>query len=243
MRLVDVDEMRVVRRDAAAARQARLLGPRAEVRDAVADGVVKRRIGEAAIAGAVEADAVQLQLQRVVAVARGVEQDAGLLVDLHQRVRLVRRRRGERRDQPAAEIVEIEIVPAVALRLPDEAPAVGEKHQARLGRPASRWATPRAAPRGTRRSPGWRPPPPSRSDGGWCGGRAARGRRPTTTRGRRSGRRRRCRTACRRGRRRGPTAGSRRRRRTDRRSDSACRPSGTPRCRASPGSASGSSAT
>jgi hypothetical protein len=42
------------------------------------------------IAGAVEPDAVQLQLQRVVAVARGVEEDAGRLVDLHQLVRFER---------------------------------------------------------------------------------------------------------------------------------------------------------
>ena len=71
------------------ARQRRLLRPRAEVRNAVADRVVKRRIGQAAIVAAVEPDAMQLQLERVVAVARGVEEHAGRLVDLHQLVRFV----------------------------------------------------------------------------------------------------------------------------------------------------------
>jgi hypothetical protein len=97
------------------------------------------RVGEPAIPRAVEPDAVQLQLQRVVAVARGVEEKVRALVDLHQRGGFERRRRRDRRDEPAAQIIEIKVVPAVALRLPDESLAVGEKHHARLGhQPAAR---------------------------------------------------------------------------------------------------------
>ena len=50
-----------------------------------ADGVMERGIGQADVALAVEADAVQLQLQMVVAVARGVEHHARGLVDLDER--------------------------------------------------------------------------------------------------------------------------------------------------------------
>ena len=53
--------------------------------DAAADRVMERWIGEAPIAPTVEADAMQLQLEHVVAVARGVEEDARRLVDLDER--------------------------------------------------------------------------------------------------------------------------------------------------------------
>ena len=56
-------------------------------RDAAANRVVKRRIGQPPIVLAVQTDTMQLQLQDVVAVARGVEQQPGALVDLHQRCR------------------------------------------------------------------------------------------------------------------------------------------------------------
>ena len=59
------------------------------------------RIGEAPIFRAVEADAMQLELQDVVAVARRVEEQSCLFVDLDEGRRLERRVRRQRRDQLA----------------------------------------------------------------------------------------------------------------------------------------------
>src|SRR5205807_3985994 len=102
----------------------------AEGADAAADGVVKRRIGEAPIVLSIEIDAMQLQLEKVVAVTSRIEHDTGLFVDFHERRRLVRRGRGDRRNQPAIEVVEIEVIPVVPLQLADESPAVLEKADA-----------------------------------------------------------------------------------------------------------------
>jgi hypothetical protein len=89
------------------------------------------RIGQPHVAASVETDPVQLELQVIVAVAGGVEHHAGGLVDLHQRRRLEARAPGQGRDQRTVEIVEIEVAPAVPLRLPDEPPAVREEHHGR----------------------------------------------------------------------------------------------------------------
>ena len=139
--LVDVDEVLAVRRDAARPGRAGngLLRPRSKRRDAAADGVVKRRIGQPPIVFAVETHTMELQLQTVVAVARRIKDDAGSLVELHERRRLESRGRRQGCDQVAAEIVQVKVVRAVPLRLPDEALAVGEKEHARLGHePAGR---------------------------------------------------------------------------------------------------------
>jgi hypothetical protein len=108
--------MPVVRGDGTASAEPGLFRAAAKVRNAVALGVVEGWVGQAPIALAVEPDAVQLELQRVVAVASRVEQHAGFLVDLHELVRLVGARRGERSDQPAAEIVEKKFSRCAGLR-------------------------------------------------------------------------------------------------------------------------------
>ena len=74
---------------------------------------------------------MQLQLERIVAVARRVEHHPGRLVDLHQRDGFERGVGGQRGNQLAAEIVEIEVAPAVALGLPDEAAVVLQEHRGR----------------------------------------------------------------------------------------------------------------
>src|SRR6185503_649010 len=77
--LMHVDEVAAVRRDVAGPGHSRLLRPRAQLRDAAADRVVKGGVGQPLVAAAVEADAVQLHFQAVVAIASGVEQRALVL--------------------------------------------------------------------------------------------------------------------------------------------------------------------
>ena len=87
MSLIGVEEVLVIGRDAAGAavRQSRRARrPGRSTGHARADGVVKRGIRQAHVTLAVEPDAVQLQLEVVVAVARGVEHDARSFVDLHE---------------------------------------------------------------------------------------------------------------------------------------------------------------
>ena len=101
--------------------------------------VVEGGIGQAQVQLAVEPDPMELQLHVVVAVARGVEHHARRFVDLEQRANLEPGVRGQRCDQSAAQIVEIEIAPAVALRLPDEPAAVlQEGHGGAVLDPAGR---------------------------------------------------------------------------------------------------------
>ena len=95
------------------------------------DGVVEGGVGQPHVLRAVQTDAVQLHLHVVVAVASGVEDDACGFVDLQERSDLEAGVRGQRRDQLAAQIVKIEVAPAVPLRFPDEATAVFEKRHRR----------------------------------------------------------------------------------------------------------------
>ena len=97
MRLHDVDEVLAVRREV--------------------DGVVERRVGEPPIVLAVEPDAVQLQLHVVVAVARHVVERLACFIDPHDRAHLERVIR-QRREQLAAEVVEVEVPEAGALGRP-----------------------------------------------------------------------------------------------------------------------------
>src|SRR5262249_56064333 len=70
---------------------------------------------------------MELELHEVVAVARGVEEQVPRFVYEHDVVGLVGRRTRERRDQLSAQIVEVEVLPAGALRLPDETMVVLEE--------------------------------------------------------------------------------------------------------------------
>ncbi len=158
MRLVDVDEMFVVGRDPAGtgAECGQPGRRRHRRRHAAADGVIEGRVGQPDITLAVQPDPMQLQLEVIVAVARGVEDDPRGLIDLDQGAGLERRVRGERRDQPTADVVEIEVGPAVALRFPDEPLAVLQPGDRRAvvdppGRPLFADDHPRHAGLGVRR--------------------------------------------------------------------------------------------
>ena len=105
---------------------------------------------------AVETDAVELHLHVVVAVTGGIEHQPRGFVDLDDVADLERRMAGQRRDEPAAQVVEIQVAPAVARRLPDEPPAVLEKLHGRVvldppGGPLLAQDDPRLAGRGIRR--------------------------------------------------------------------------------------------
>src|SRR4029453_7661163 len=90
-------------------------------------GVVERRVSQANVALPVETDPMELDLEMIVTVAGGVEHDACVLVHLYESRDFERLMSGQRRDQCAVQVVEIEIGEAVALRLPNEATVVGEK--------------------------------------------------------------------------------------------------------------------
>ena len=97
------------------------------------------RVREPHIALAVEAYTMELQLHVIVAVASRVEDDASRFIDLDERAYLERRMSRQRRDQLPAEIVEIQVRPAVALRFQDEPPAVLEEvHRGTVVDPAGR---------------------------------------------------------------------------------------------------------
>ena len=135
VRLRHVDEEPAVGRHAA--RLGRVGRGRAELGDAAPDGMVSRRIGEARVAGAVQTHPVQLLLHVVVAVARRVEEAAVRLVQRDDLVHFERRGLRQRGQQAAGQVVEVEVVPAGALRGPDEAAAVGEEvHRRVILRPA-----------------------------------------------------------------------------------------------------------
>ncbi len=101
--------------------------------------VVERRIRETAVVLPVEADAVELQLHRVVAVARRVPHHAGLLVHLLDRLHL-ERVVGERAQELPGVVVQVEVGEAGALGDPQEALPIGE--------PTDRWVVlhPRVRP-------------------------------------------------------------------------------------------------
>src|ERR1044072_7466880 len=98
MGLIDIDEERVVGRDAAGEWRWWLKEAYPERCDAAAHDVMERRVREPPIVLAIETNAMQLQLQRVAAVARGVEEQPRLFVHLDQRCRLEALRCGERSD-------------------------------------------------------------------------------------------------------------------------------------------------
>ncbi len=139
VRLVHVDEVLVVRGNAARAAVAAGAPTAASPDHATADDMMEGGIREPDVSLAVEADAVELHLHVVVAVARGVEQQPCRLVHPHHvadlEIRVVRQRRNE----PAAEIVEVQVVPAVAGRCPNEATTVLEKLHRRIVFNPSRW--------------------------------------------------------------------------------------------------------
>src|SRR5262245_48407849 len=95
------------------------------------------RIGKALVALAIQLHAVELDHHVIDAVARGVPDPAGLLVDLQNfdDIELVAGKAGK---LFALEIVEIEVLVIAPLRHPDEAPAVIEEARARSSCPALR---------------------------------------------------------------------------------------------------------
>ncbi len=101
--------------------------------------MVKGGIREANVSPAIESNAVQLQLEVIVAVASGIEDDARSFIDLRERRDLERLVAGQRRDERAREVVQIEVGEAVAFRLPDESLVVfQELHRRPVVDPARR---------------------------------------------------------------------------------------------------------
>src|SRR5689334_19417740 len=94
--------------------------------------MVKGWIGEPPLALSIEADSMQLQLEEVVAITCRIKHDVRGFIDLQNVFRLECRMRRQGRDQATAEIVQVEIRPAVARRLPDESFAVFQKIDRRV---------------------------------------------------------------------------------------------------------------
>ena len=97
------------------------------------DAVMKRRISEARVAGAIQADAVQLQLHRIIAVARRVVEQSGGFIHAHdvRDLEAVVSERDRRTNGAGVEIIEVKVIPTRAFRSPDETVAVFEEPMGR----------------------------------------------------------------------------------------------------------------